>query len=268
MNIRLLGTGAADGIPSPFGDDKVSQYARENGGKDVRSRSAAIVDGVLKIDLGPDTNMQMQRDRLDAREWSAVIYTHSDDDHFAVNEIQYALFPFTQHEYLPYTIYANATILAQIEARYPNWPIELVETRSFQTFHHAGYAITPVRARHIHEEDCHNLVIERDGKAILYATDTGVYSEETFRYLGNFQLDALVIECTDGFCATTYEGHLDFKEVVMVVNRLREQGTLRADSQVVTTHHATRGEARHCDLERAFRPHGIEPGYDGMLLEI
>ena len=268
MTIRLLGTGAADGIPALYGNDKVSTYAREHGGKDVRTRSAAIVDGVVKIDLGPDTAMQLQRDGLSARDWSALVFTHSDDDHLAENEIQYALFPFTDLEFLPFPIYANATVLEIIAARYPNWPMELIETQSFECFDHGNYRITPVRARHIPGEDCHNLVIERGGKTLFYATDTGVFHEETLVFLRRFRIDAMVIECTDGFCQQDYEGHLNVDECVDMVTRMRSDGSLRSGARVVTTHHSVRGLGRHCDLECALKPHGIEVGYDGMEFEI
>jgi phosphoribosyl 1,2-cyclic phosphate phosphodiesterase len=268
MDIRLLGTGAADGIPGLFGNDEVSRYARENGGKDIRTRSAALIDGILKIDLPPDTLMQLQRDRLDALDWSALIFTHSDDDHLAIDELQYALFPFTDLDHLPFTIYANADVSGMIRERYPEWPFEIIETRSFESFQHGGYAITPIRARHITDEDCHNLIIQREGRTLLYATDTGIWPEETFEYLANFRLDLVVIECTDGLCTPEYHGHMGIKECVYVVNRLRGTGALTEEAKVYTTHHASRGQARHCDLERALRPHGIEPGYDGLLLEI
>lgn len=268
MNIRLLGTGAADGIPAMYGNDEVSAYARLHGGKDVRTRSAALIDGVLKIDLGPDTAVQMQQYGLEARDWTALIFTHSDDDHINVNELQYALFPFTDLDHLPYTVYGNAVVLGKIRARYPDWPMELVETHSNVCFEHGPYRVTPVRARHIPCEDCHNLIIQRDGKTFFYATDTGVFHEETLQYLKRFTIDAMVIECTDGFCTQDYEGHLDIKECLAMVNRMRRDGTLRADAQIITTHHSVRGLARHCDLEAALRPHGIEPGYDGLTFEV
>lgn len=268
MEIRLLGTGAADGIPSLFGDDEVSRFARENGGKDLRTRTGALVDGLLKIDLPPDTMMQLQRDGLSARDWTGLIFTHSDDDHLSINDIQYGLFPFNGNEFLPYTIYCNPTVIRRIEARYPHWPLEVVETHSFKPFSHGEHRITPIRATHIQGEDCHNLIIQRGGKTLLYATDTGVYPEETFEFLRDYSLDLLVIECTDGFRTSDYIGHLGIKECVGVVNRLREQGTLRSDSRVVTTHHASRGQARHCDLERVLPQYGIEPGYDGQLLTV
>jgi len=268
MNIRLLGTGAADGIPALYGNDAVSRYAREHGGKDVRTRTAALVDGTLKIDLGPDTNAQMLRDRLDARDWTALVFTHSDDDHINANELQYALYPFTEFDHLPYTIYANSTVLAKIRNRYPDWPMELVETHSFECFDHDSYQITPVRARHIPTEDCQNLLIQRGGKTFFYASDTGFPYDETFAFLRRYSIDAMVIECTDGVCNQEYEGHLNVEECVAVVERMRREGSLRADSLVFTTHHSVRGAARHCDLERLLRPHGIEPGYDGLVIDL
>ena len=78
----LLGTGAADGIPGFYAKDRVSQYARTEGGKDVRTRSAALVDGALKIDLPPDTLVHLHQNRLDARDWSALLFTHSHEDHY------------------------------------------------------------------------------------------------------------------------------------------------------------------------------------------
>jgi phosphoribosyl 1,2-cyclic phosphate phosphodiesterase len=265
MNVQLLGTGAADGIPGLFSNDEVSRWARENRGKDIRTRTAALVDGHLKIDLGPDTFAQMQGCGLNGADWSGLILTHSHEDHFAPSEIQYALFPFVEKDHLEFPVYANGTICTLIRERYPDWPLELVETRSFLTYHHGPYRITPVAANHTVGEDCQNLIIENRGKTLLYASDTGIYPEETFDFLKTIRVDCLVIECTEGYHRTTYHGHLDIAECVSVVDRLRRQGTLSEKSRVITTHHSHAGGARHCDLERDLGKHGIVPGFDGMV---
>ncbi|CAN5475796.1 hypothetical protein BH11ARM1_BH11ARM1_02620 [soil metagenome] len=268
MKLRLLGTGAADGIPSMYGDDAVSRYAKEHGGKDIRSRAAAILDGHLKIDLPPDTLMQLQRDRLSTADWSALIFTHSDDDHLAVSEIQYSMIPFTTEEELPYPIYCNPTVAEIIEARYPRWPIEIVLTHSFECYEIGAYRMTPVKATHISGEDCQNLIFEKDGRTLLYATDTGVWREETWNFLKSFKLDALVIECTDGFDTATYEGHLDLNQCVSMVDRLRTMGVLEHNSVVATTHHSVRGQANHAQLEEALGRHSILAGFDGMEIDV
>ena len=132
MKATLLGTGAADGIPAFYSGTRVSRYARENGGKDVRSRCAAIVDDVLKIDLGPDTWHQLAREGHDARDWIALLITHSDDDHFSIDELQYAVYPFNVMEFFGFPIYGNQHVSRQIIERYPDWPFEVTVTKSFQ----------------------------------------------------------------------------------------------------------------------------------------
>lgn len=268
MTIRLLGTGGADGIPSLFGDDPVSEWAREHGGPDVRTRAAAIVDGGLKIDLPPENSAQLIRNGLRARDWDLLLFTHSDDDHLALSELQYALYPFTDAHEMPFPIFANATVIEAIRERYPDWPLELLPILAFQPFESAGYGITPVKARHTPGEECLNFLVERQGRRLVYATDTGVWPDETFDVLRDVPLDLLVIECTNMFQPSSYLGHLDLDGLGYVLNRLRANGTLTSSSRIVTTHHAASGGARHCDLRTALAPLGAEPGFDGMLIEV
>lgn len=269
MKVRLLGTGAADGIPGWYSDTEVSRHARAVGGREIRSRSAALIDGHLKIDLPPDTAWQMARDGLDARDWTGLVFTHAHNDHLAVDEIQYGLFPFNSNEFLPFPVYGNATVCAAVRDRYPDWPIEIVETRSFEPFQHLGYGVTPIRSRHgSGDEDTHNLLFERDGRTLLYATDTGIWHEPTWEFLSGCRVDSLVIECTEGLATTQYEGHLDVQELFAVVRRLRELGTLGTDATVLTTHHSHQGNVTHAQLEQVLGEEGIVAGYDGLEFEV
>jgi len=268
MRIRLLGTGGADGIPALCSNSPVSNYAREHGGKDVRTRCAALVDDELKLDFGPDTLAQAHRDNLDPSQWTAIVFTHSDEDHLTVSEFQYFLYPFNDNDHLPFAIYANPVVCGIIRDRYPTWPIEMHETKAFQPFEHSGYTITPILANHKEEEEAHNLVIERGGRKFIYATDTGIWGDETFSFLTGAMAHAMVIECTEGFRKSDYVGHLDIAECVGMVQRLRELDGLVDDARVVTTHHSHQGGARHCDLVKALGRFAIEPGYDGMEFEV
>jgi phosphoribosyl 1,2-cyclic phosphate phosphodiesterase len=165
-------------------------------------------------------------------------------------------------------VYGNAEVGRILRERYPEWPIEFQETCSFHPFRHAGYRITPIHANHKQDEDSQNLIIEHGGRTLLYATDTGIWSEQTWDFLRDVKLDLFVIECTEGFHGTHYWGHLDIPECIEVVDRLRAMGTLSSTTRVVTTHHGVQGNATHTQLEEALLPHGIEPGFDGMVLEI
>lgn len=268
MTVRLLGTGGADGIPALFRDDAVSRWARVHGGPDVRTRAAAIVDEGLKIDLPPETAAQLLRNGLRGGDWDFLFFTHSDDDHLALAELQYALYPFTESYELSFSIFGSETVTGEIRGRYPDWPMDLVEIRSFQPVEIAGYRVTPLRARHTPGEECFNFLIERGGRRLVYATDTGVWPDETIEFFAGAAMHLFIVECTNAFCPSSYLGHMDLEGLGYLLSRLRANGGINSDTRVVTTHHAATGGARHCDLRAALAPLGAEPGFDGMLLEV
>lgn len=268
MKVQLMGTGGAEGIPALHAHTRVSNHARVHGGKDVRTRSAALVNGEFKLDLGPDTVCQVHRLNLDTHDWTAVFYTHSDLDHLAIPELQYFLYPFDQEGFaMPFPVYGNEHVVQRIADYYPDWPIELHQTESFRPFTHGHFQLTPIQARHLIEEDAQNLILDDGERTLLYATDTGYWAEVTWRFLEKVKLDALVIECTEGYRKTGYDGHLDIELCRAVVCRLREMGTLSPQSIVCTTHHSHNGGATHADLEADLNPDGILVGYDGLCLE-
>ena len=55
MKIRYLGTAAAEGWPALFCSCPICTHARIQGGKNLRTRTQAILDGELLIDFPPDT---------------------------------------------------------------------------------------------------------------------------------------------------------------------------------------------------------------------
>lgn len=268
MTLRILGSGAAEGIPAFAGGTRVSAYALEHGGKDIRTRSGALLDGHIKLDLPPDTVPQLQRDRLSAASWSALLFTHSDDDHFCPSELQYGLWPFCDRESLGFTIYANQAICDTIANRYPQWPMDIVTTKSFEPFMVCDYKVTPIRANHKVEEDSHNFLFEQGDRRLLYATDTGYWMEETWEFLAGAQVHGLVLECTEGFVPTPYTGHIDANQFLDMVDRMRAIGALSDQAVITTTHHSHNGNATHAELEDFFGPHGIQVGFDGKEISV
>ncbi len=263
MTIRLLGTGAAEGIPAIWGGTRVSEYARQHGGREVRTRCGALIDRHLKIDLPPDTNHHLLRDGLDARDWSALFFTHSHDDHCALTELQYGLYPFNEEEALGFTIFGNPTVCRYIREAYPDWPMDVEETRAFVPTAFGEYTITPILANHKDDEEAHNLIIFDGETTFLYGTDTGVWGDATWDFLQDVRLDGLAIECTEGRVDSGYSGHLNLKKMIDVVQRLRSEGTLKRDAYVCSTHHSHNGDMTYAELAIELAPYGIEAGFDG-----
>ncbi len=268
MKILLTGTGAADGIPSFFGNSRVSDFARQFGGKDVRMRSAAVVDEILRLDFGADTYAQCQKYGLRVSDWRYIAFTHSHDDHFAPRELQYMHHPFVPEGTPTPVILGNQAILDGIDRAFPEGiAIEKQLLRSFETTAVGEYEITPIRAYHKLDEDSLNLIIKKD-KTLLYGTDTGVWQEETWQFLEGWRFDAIVLEATDGFNPTEYWGHLSASEALAVVSRLREMGCAPPGTPITTTQHSHTGLATHAELVDYFEPHEIDTGFDGKLIEI
>lgn len=268
MELLLQGSGAADGIPALFADSEVSDYARQHGGPDRRSRSAALIDGHIRIDLGPDVWYQCASQNIRPSEWTSILFTHTHDDHFAIAELQLLLFPFCPETASPITLYGNEMAEQLLSERYAEWPFEFQVVRSFEPFALGDYKVTPFAAYHKLDEDSLNYLISKDGKTICYASDTGYWQEPTWEFLADQRIDALVIECTEGLHRTTYHGHMDLKECIAAVERLRTLGALHSTSAVMTTHHSHLGGLTHAGLTAALAPHQIEPGFDGKRVSL
>ena len=65
MKLQFLGTAAAEGIPSLFCQCDVCEKARARGDREIRSRSQAIVNDCLIIDLPCDTFYHATRFGID-----------------------------------------------------------------------------------------------------------------------------------------------------------------------------------------------------------
>ena len=59
MNLQYFGTAAAEAVPAPFCECPVCQAARQKGGRNVRTRSQALVEGRLLLDFPPDTYLHV-----------------------------------------------------------------------------------------------------------------------------------------------------------------------------------------------------------------
>ena len=56
MRIQYWGTAAAEAYPAMFCTCEACRRAREQGGKNIRTRTSALIDQSVMIDFSPDTN--------------------------------------------------------------------------------------------------------------------------------------------------------------------------------------------------------------------
>ena len=102
---------------------------------------------------------------------------------------------------------------------------------------------------------------------MLYASDTGLYEQETMRHLGQYKFDLLIVECTQGPLDRPSHLHMGFTGVLELRKRLAEMGSIRSDSRWVITHFSHNIGVMHEEMEAIANPEGIEVAYDGIVLE-
>lgn len=272
MHIKLLGTASAEGWPGMFCPCDICRRSREVGGKNLRSRSSALIDGVLKIDFPPDTQHHVLTQNLDLTQIKYLLFTHGHDDHFAVRELQYMSWMFVpEPARTPLQVLAPQDVIEEIQENLnlDILPLALHCLTPWETITFDDWAVTPIIAQHDPKRLCFNYLITRreaDGttETLLYATDTGWYDPPTWAFLGRQKIDGMVLECTKGPVEGGYMAHLCIPEVVRMQSHLVKNGVMAPGAPVVTTHHSHLGGLMHDELEAHLNPHGVQVGYDGM----
>jgi phosphoribosyl 1,2-cyclic phosphate phosphodiesterase len=271
MQVKLLGTSSAEGWPGLFCSCDVCIRSRKVGGKNLRTRTSALLDDVVKVDLPPDTLYHVHRDGLDMTALEFVVFTHAHDDHLAAFELQYLSWMFVpEGQVKPLTVLGSKSVLDKIcsSVEMEASPLVLRCMEAWEEMDQGNWTVTPIVPHHDPSQVCFNLLIRHNGKTLLYATDTGRYDEPTWIFLNGARIDGAVIECSKGPILDGYDGHLSIPDVIEMRRRLIDIGAMAETAPVVTTHMCHLGGLMHEEMEERFAPHNIQVGYDGMIFEI
>lgn len=191
MKFKYLGTAAAEGFPAVFCNCAYCNAARQKGGKNIRTRSQAVIDEDMLIDFPPDTYAHALHNGLNLGRIKHLLVTHSHMDHFFPQEFEMRGICFA-HD-MPekeITVYCNDTVKdlffhintgkihEQVLAN-----IRFVTVETFVPFQAGEYTVTALPARHTQGEQSLIFIIEKDGKVVLYGNDTGYFYEEVFTYI-------------------------------------------------------------------------------------
>ena len=157
MKIKFYGTSAGGGIPEIFCYCRVCENARKNGGKDVRTRSQAVIDDCLGIEFPVDTFAHTAYRGLDMRKVRNILITHAHHDHFLIQDVLSR--PQGVDKVNFYMPKDSSGILKELlkereEAyrsgrmkRTCDFTVAVYDLEHYQTYDVAGYLVTPLRAR-------------------------------------------------------------------------------------------------------------------------
>lgn len=267
-DLVFYGTGAAEGIPSPFCRCDVCENARQVGGAERRRRSQFRVDRRVMIDLGPDT-VASAMDHGDLRDLEHVLITHTHEDHFyyGLLETRALSSPPPAHPLNVYLVGEAYDVLADLRNTQAvmRKTLPALEKKGIVAFHRLAFGeeyalgnlrVTPLRGNHtgnMGENAANYLLTLADGRMLYYGVDTGWYLEETLEALAGRQLDILISECTWGARSQPQEKpdrHLDFGSCMRLLEALYERDTITANTQVYLTHINHKHPATHAVLCR------------------
>ena len=274
MKIKYLGTAAVEAIPGPFCDCKICRKARELGGRELRARSQALVDGKLLIEFNPDTFMNMFRFGLELVSIRHCIVTHEHSDHFYPDDLSnlnpgYSELP---DGWPPFTLYGSEDLCPKVEKYAKRYPTRFVfkQIEPFVPYDIAGLTVTPLKAAHGTPHP-YIYLIEDGKKGLLYANDTGIFPKETWDYLAGAKprLGLVSMDCTEGAALQIgYDEHMCLGKNIELRERLRGLGLCDDDTIFISNHFSHSGDdVNYCDYLPIAEKEGILTSYDGMEIE-
>ncbi|MBQ4106858.1 MAG: hypothetical protein IJC73_04685 [Lentisphaeria bacterium] len=278
MKITILGSAAAEAVPSLWCNCTYCRQAVERGGKDFRRRTAYLIDRDTLVDFGPDIADQCRDAALDWNLLERVLITHPHSDHCNVTDMLWRQPGYAQNV-RPLEMLGTAEVLAYITQRldalgkpedadtceYLKLTYRTIEPNS--TLTSGDLEILAPKANHC--PGALNFILRRGGKSVLIANDTAIWEDASWQFAAGAGVDLAIIDST---AALRYPdnngGHMGVDVVCRFRDRLLQNGILKPDGMAIANHFSHNGNSLHADLEAFYTPHGIAVGYDGMTIEL
>ncbi len=313
MQITFLGTGAVERVPDPWCRCSYCQEARRRGGCNVRLSSSLLINDDLLIDAGPDIAAAAGRLGCDLTLVQALLVTHPHDDHLDKGTLGARHREWGGTPLPLLTVYGGWDSLSLIDnwdalrlrphalapfehvqiqtggwlapdprnPRYSGVPPlagDLPQTASRR------YEVFTLAARHGTAEPMLFVIQQVEGsevnasaghQALLYATDTGPFTERTWAFLDDLsraglRLAATVLDATMGVGREGHGSaeHLSLEEMIAHQHELEQHHLLTDDCLRLAHHFSHYFTPPHEELEALLAPHGIQPVYDGLTFQI
>ena len=273
MKLTYLGTAAAEGFPAVFCNCKHCLEAKKLGGKNIRTRSQALINDDLLIDLPADTYSHFLHNNIDGDKIKYLLVTHSHSDHFYEKELEMRHAPFAHDmSSKKLTVFCNegaAKILQKINETEID-SVDFEALKPFDTVSVGNYTVTALPARHFPGDNALFYIIKGE-KTMLYAHDTGYFYDEVFEYIKAraFFFDLISLDCTNVDIPIGDDGtHMGIENITGLVKRLEDIGAVSDKTQKFINHFSHNAAPIHHKLEERVADLGYKVSYDGLSIEI
>lgn len=270
MKLKFLGTAAAEGIPALACNCKTCERARKLGGKEIRTRSQAIINDCVMIDFPADTYMHILKSKINLCGIQHYVITHAHSDHFYPAELEmfgagFAHYPENVKEI---NFYGGS----EIEEKGKGFAAKIVKFHTlepFKTYDIGPLTITPLKATH-GTLTPFIYIIEDGEKRMLYAHDTGFLPAETEEYLfkNKPHFDLISYDCCCGtWKLGNYGGHLCFEGIKKISQNFRENGLIDDKTVLCVNHFSHNATDVLYKKREVYEKDGYVMSYDGLEIE-
>lgn len=242
MKIKFLGTAAAEGIPAMFCSCDTCLAARKLGGKELRTRSQAIINDTLMIDFPPETYAHSLANNIELSKVHHYLITHTHEDHFYPQDIamlgeMFSNIPPQSREFHFY----GSTELLNIAKPYINKTssnafINVMEP--YKKYEISCFTVTPLKATH-NTEAPYIYIIEDENKCMLYAHDTGRFCKETeeFLYTQKPYFDLISFDCCCGtWPDKNYGTHMSLGNIKAICKKMKSASIIDVHTKLCCNH--------------------------------
>jgi adenosylcobinamide kinase / adenosylcobinamide-phosphate guanylyltransferase len=260
MQVRLLGTGSSDGWPNPWCRCPSCSAALAQGV--VRGSSAALVDGRLLLEAGPDAGKAAVRQGVHLGGVEGVLVTHAHRDH---HDPDLWMHRGWAPDRGPLTLIAPPAVLEQAQPRLDD-RVTTLAVRPGDAVSVAGYEVRALPAHHGGDELGPAVLYDvtgPDGARLLWATDTGPLPEQAVRLAEGRAYDAVLLE----LAAAPIPTHLDLDTWPVQVARLRAAGAVTPATRLCAIH-LGHGCPPPDELDRVLAGWGATAPRDGDVLDL
>jgi phosphoribosyl 1,2-cyclic phosphate phosphodiesterase len=269
MKLTYLGTAAAEGFPALFCNCEYCNEAKRLGGKNIRTRSQALINQDLLIDFPADTYAHFLNNGIKGDMIEHLIVTHAHSDHFYLDDLFMRSGAFAHNMSAPtLNIFCPKTVFEQFTNIPQGTAVTVLEP--YRTYEIGAYNVTPLPARHMFGSEAFIYIIQGD-KTLLYAHDTGYFYEEVFDYIekSHIVFDMISLDCTNVDIPISDEGtHMGFPNIERVLSRLSAMGAITSSTVKYINHFSHNGNPLHHILKKRAKEYDCHVSYDGLTVVI
>jgi phosphoribosyl 1,2-cyclic phosphate phosphodiesterase len=284
VRLTFLGTAASEGYPNAFCGCDACNGARAAGGPNIRRRSSALIEDDLLIDIGPDLMGASAAFDLPLHTIRYVLQTHEHGDHLDLSHFSSRSANCGVPNVKDLTWLASASAATHAAGRLRMGSSlelfqdpQLIDRLSlrhrqisvYEPTEFGSYRVFSVPANHGAGIDAMLHAIERNGRRLFYATDTGTLPVEVWEALARdgWVFDVVAMDHTFGM-AKRSNGHMNSEQFREHIAEMKRFGLLHDGSRIFATHIAHHSNPLHDELTAFAAGHGYEIAHDGLVVNV